>query len=319
MAEPDLGRIDELLEAQERKFRRAFLLYVQLIQSNAVMARVMEHLEARDFNGAFRILESYIAQMADVLPRIQQEVGGATAAELAAALPEIAVAVSFDASHPRAAALVRTQRLGLIQQFSQSQLRAVQQAVNRGVGTGMGAQATAREFRSAVGLTDTQEAYVASYRRLLETRSRDALERALRDRRFDDRLRQAIEDERPLTQRQVNMMVDRYRARAIMARAETIARSEAHRAFSEAREESLEQMAEQTGIARERIRRVWHATDDKRTRDHHASMDGQERAMDEPFVDGLGNRLRYPGDPDAPANTVVNCRCPLTFRVLQAA
>lgn len=55
--------------------------------------------------------------------------------------------------------------------------------------------------------------------------------------------------------------------------------------------------------------RVWIATPDSRTRDFHLSMDGQEVGVDEPFIDGHGNELQYPGDPSAPAETVYNCRC----------
>jgi hypothetical protein len=316
----DLERIDELLSGQEAAVRRAFLEYVALIKSEAVMAQITERLEARDLDGAFKIVDSYISRFSDVLPRIQQAVGDHTAVELAAVLPaSITIALGFDSSNPRAAALVQTQRLGLITAMSDSQLKAVQQAVNRSLQLGEGPVATARAFRDTIGLTDAQEAAVASYRRALEMSSRDALDRALRDRRFDERVQQAVVGARPLTDRQITMMVDRYRARSLAARAETIARSEAGRAVAEAREEAVEQMAQKTGIARARITRIWHATGDDRTREWHEQMDGQRRSLDEPFVDGLGNRLRYPHDPSAPANTTINCRCPLTYEIADAA
>lgn len=316
----DLERIDALLSAQEVEVRRAFLDFVQLVQSERVMDQIIERLEARDLAGAFKIVESYISRFSDVLPRVQQHVGDQTAVELAAILPaSIDIAISFDSSNPRAAAMVRTQRLGLIREMKDRQLRSVQQAVNRALNEGAGAQATARAFRDAIGLTEAQEAAVMSYRRALEQSSRDALDRALRDRRFDDRVRVAIEQNRPLTERQIDLMVSRYRARALAARAETIARTEAGRATSEAREEAVEQMAAATGIARQRVIRIWNATGDERTRDWHQSMDRQRRGIDEPFVDGLGNRLRYPHDPLAPPETTINCRCPLTYEIADAA
>ena len=52
------------------------------------------------------------------------------------------------------------------------------------------------------------------------------------------------------------------------------------------------------------INKVWIATPDGHTRNWHLSMDGQEVRYNEPFEDGLGNLLQYPGDPGAPANTV---------------
>lgn len=57
------------------------------------------------------------------------------------------------------------------------------------------------------------------------------------------------------------------------------------------------------------MRRQWRATPDSRTRDFHLSMDGQEADINQPFVDGHGNYLDYPGDPKAKAETVYNCRC----------
>lgn len=316
----DLERIEELLAGQEADVRRAFLDFVRLVQSDAVMARIEERLAAQDIRGAFQIVESYVAQFGDVLPRVQQQVGTATALELTAILPaSIAIAIGFDSSNPRAAAMVSTQRLGLIREMGDRQLAAVQQAVNRALNTGAGAQATARAFRDAIGLTAQQEQAVASYRAALMASSRDAFDRALRDRRFDDRVRAAIEQNRPLTDKQIDMMVSRYRARQLAARAETIARTEAGRATAEAREEMVRQMIERTGLDPRRLKRIWNATGDDRTRDWHESMDGQRRGLDEPFVDGLGNRLRYPHDPQAPPETTINCRCPLTFEIAPPA
>lgn len=57
------------------------------------------------------------------------------------------------------------------------------------------------------------------------------------------------------------------------------------------------------------IKKKWIATLDDRVRAWHAEMDGDEVDLDESFVDGNGNELQYPGDPDAEPETVYNCRC----------
>lgn len=62
--------------------------------------------------------------------------------------------------------------------------------------------------------------------------------------------------------------------------------------------------------------KVWIATPDFRVRNWHLSMDGQEVDVDEPFIDGLGNELDYPGDPSAPGNTVYNCRCSMRSHII---
>lgn len=63
------------------------------------------------------------------------------------------------------------------------------------------------------------------------------------------------------------------------------------------------------------MKKVWIAVGDSRTRDLHLYLDGQEKDLDEPFVDPDGNDLRYPHDPSAPAETVYNCRCSIRARI----
>lgn len=64
------------------------------------------------------------------------------------------------------------------------------------------------------------------------------------------------------------------------------------------------------------MRKVWIATGDARTRDWHLSMDGQEVDVNDSFVDGNGNHLRFPGDPEAPGETVYNCRCAMKSHLI---
>jgi hypothetical protein len=59
----------------------------------------------------------------------------------------------------------------------------------------------------------------------------------------------------------------------------------------------------------------WLATEDERTRQWHLDMNEQPRDIDEPFEDGHGNLLMYPGDPDAEPETVYNCRCSMEAKI----
>jgi Phage Mu protein F like protein len=54
--------------------------------------------------------------------------------------------------------------------------------------------------------------------------------------------------------------------------------------------------------------KVWLATEDTRTRPTHEEADQQRTLLTSPFIVG-GAQLRYPGDPRAPANEVIMCRC----------
>ena len=70
--------------------------------------------------------------------------------------------------------------------------------------------------------------------------------------------------------------------------------------------------AEDKGV---QTKKVWMATNDNRTRDAHAELDGEEAFVDEPFYNEFG-RIMFPGDPDADPSNVYNCRCTLGYHVV---
>lgn len=55
----------------------------------------------------------------------------------------------------------------------------------------------------------------------------------------------------------------------------------------------------------------WLTTIDGREREWHQTMDGQIKPINEPFISGNNNELMFPGDPNAPADEVIQCRCAL--------
>lgn len=85
-------------------------------------------------------------------------------------------------------------------------------------------------------------------------------------------------------------------------RAATIARTEIHSAANHATD------AMQQAAADDRYAGEWIATNDARTRETHVEADGQIRPVGEPFDVG-GAKMLYPGDPQGPAEEVINCRC----------
>lgn len=62
-----------------------------------------------------------------------------------------------------------------------------------------------------------------------------------------------------------------------------------------------------------KVKKQWLATLDSRTRDSHASIDGEVKEIDEEFSNGL----QYPGDPNGSAAEVWNCRCTLIYKYEQ--
>lgn len=69
--------------------------------------------------------------------------------------------------------------------------------------------------------------------------------------------------------------------------------------------------AEKLGV---NMKQTWLATLDSRTRHEHRLLDGQEVDVGEPFImDGF--KIKYPGDPAAPAHLLFNCRCTVIAKV----
>lgn len=91
-------------------------------------------------------------------------------------------------------------------------------------------------------------------------------------------------------------------------RAATIARTETHAAATYATASAAEQAEQELGV---RLLKVWLPTMDDRTRDDHRAMTNHPAIpLDELFRvgDALMDR---PGDPSAPPEQTINCRCAL--------
>lgn len=87
-------------------------------------------------------------------------------------------------------------------------------------------------------------------------------------------------------------------------RAARIARTEMIGASNAAVQAQAQDLAD----AGDTVYRQWWATRDQRTRPAHRVAHGQTVPYGTPFRVG-GTDMRFPGDPNAPANLVINCRC----------
>lgn len=323
-------RLRELLAGSELTFRMTIERFITRVQSEPVMGAILEALERGNQSAALSIVQEHVEAMGASVSEVFVDVGRQTADELTAqAVSTGAVgrgagggalggftphaAIAFDPTYPRAAELMRRETLTFVQQLTDAQIESTREAIAISFEQGLGTDQTVRAIRQSIGLTQYQARIVGNYERQLRIGSSAALDRQLRDRRYDRSVARAAE--KPLTDAQINRMVDAYRRRFVDFRSETIARTEATRVTSLAREEAYRQTADRLNIGHNRIIRIWNATEDSRTRDWHESMDGQEAAIGQDFVDGKGNRLMYPGDSKAPPETIINCRCALTMRI----
>lgn len=158
-----LDRLEALLDELEASVAEEFREFIRAVNSEEVFGLIAAELEAGNLDEALDIVDSYVVRFSNVLPAISNTAGAATAAELAEIASMYAIAISFDPSHPRAAQLVRANRLLLIREFTEEQRKATRQAIARAFESGAGTQEMARAFRGSIGLTEAQEGWVASF------------------------------------------------------------------------------------------------------------------------------------------------------------
>jgi len=241
-------------------------------------------------------------------------------AEKTAAFIETAlgVPIAFDIQSLAPELALRAHRIRLVRGFTEEQTKATMQALSRSFEIGANPKATARAFRDSIGLTQRQEQAVANYRTALEDGSSSALDRKLRDRRFDRTVRRSVDEGGILGKPQVERMVGRYRERWLKYRSEVIGRTESLRAVNGGQRDMLREAIDEGSLANDQLMREWNTAIDERVRDSHSVMSGLEvPGINVPFISGLGNELLHPGDPGAPAEDTVQCRCAVGTRIVK--
>lgn len=240
--------------------------------------------------------------------------------------------IRFDVRNPSAESWLREHSAEFVTRITQGQRDAIRATMESGTRLGRSPRQTAldiagrigetgRRTGGIVGLTPQQAGFVANAREQLLSGDpmlmREYFGRSRRDLRFDGIVRRSIAEGRPVGQADVDRITSRYADRLLQTRAESIARTEALNAFSEARDQAWRQ-AVQEGQADQRfIMRTWESAGDIRTRDAHADMNGQKRPFGVPFDSPTGAQLMHPGDTElgAGAEDVVQCRCYERFEV----
>lgn len=342
--DPTKARLRQSLEASATTIRVRFERFIERAQSAPVTDEIEAALEAGNQSLAVGIVNEQLNDtmrpaVAEAFIDAGKLAAEEPAADIAAAAAELAgegggaggaggsggaaaaggdflarIGIVFDPTNQRASDAIRNETDLFLKDLTDTQTEAVRDALSQAYLTGAGPRATAQMIRDSIGLTKYQLGIVDNYEAALRSSSARALNYVLRNQVRDGRVDSATSGGRPLSEKEIRSLVDQYRKNMIRQRAETIARTEGTRVTNMARQESFRQLAAKPGLGHNRARRVWHATEDDRTRDWHADMQGQEVGLEEPFTDGLGNSLMYPGDPDAPAETVINCRCSMTLK-----
>lgn len=341
--EKDRQKLKAELEAATGVLSLRIRAYLERAKSYAVIAEVEAALQSGNQTLAMTILNNQIDALKPSITEIFTQVGQSAAVHnqetVAASLGTEAAAggaggaggavgaasgggeflgqigIVFDPTNPRAVEAIRNETQFFIREITDTQTELIRDVLADAYQNGWGPRKTAAALRDDIGLTKYQRGIVERYEESLRKSSAQALNYVMRNQARDARVIDAMHGGKPLSEKEIQRLVDQFRRNAIGRRVETIARTEGTRVTNMARQESFLQMATGARIGSNRMVRVWHATEDDRTRDWHASMDGQTRGLTTPFEDGLGNDLMYPGDPDAPADTVINCRCSMTVQI----
>lgn len=309
-------RLIALTDGAERRLREALRGAILAARDEHTLAELARLMQLGQFDEAVEAaVRAGVLRLADEYSAVYVMSGQQTAGVLSDALE---VAVGFDQVNERAVLHMRRERLRLIREFTAEQRRATRAALVDGIERGLNPRDQARLFRASIGLTERQVDAVNNYRRMLEAGDGGALSRRLHDHRFLPKgsraRREFLSGERPLTPEQVDRMVGRYRERYVRYRSEVVARTEALRAVHSGNEEMYRQAIDAGQVALGQLRRTWVSARDERVRGSHAHLNGEVRGMDETWVGTFGE-LRFPGDPDAPPEETVQCRCVLTTRI----
>lgn len=337
MARPtNRARLTDLVDDWAPKLKKAFLDAIADITSSADLGRMVRSIEAGDVEDALRAAHLDPASFRPVDIAIAEAVaaGGGYAVNRMPLLRDTEghrVVFRFDVRNPRAETYLQSRSSELVTEILSDQRTAIRAALRAGMEAGQNPRSvaldivgridtkTGRRSGGVVGLTSMQEQFARNYR--LELLSGDpaamqnALKRELRDRRFDATVRQAIADGKPLSLNTVDKLVTRYRASLLRLRGETIGRTEALTSLHVGQNEAYQQAIESGAVQRSHVRKVWSATGDSRVRHTHRILDGQKVPLDGTFLSPSGARLRFPGDPNAPAAEIINCRCAVEYDI----
>lgn len=314
--------IERLLGGMERSIKQAFLDAIEKLAGEVDTDQIVALLRQGLVGEAINVVNAKL--LADGLTPIALATtnavmaAGQVAAVAASALPDLkGIRIGFDMVNPHTATHLRSYAMDQVRGLTSEALASVKAAVADGVAGGRGPADIARDVRAAIGLTEQQTKAVGNFRRMLENRDKEALTRQLRDKRFDGTVRRAVEEGKALKPDQIDKMVERYQARMLKMRAETISRTEALRALNTGNHLTWLQAVSDGKVSADQIVRRWVVTLDGREREAHRlipSMNPDGVGLDEPFK-SIDGPLLYPGDPSAPARATVNCRCTVLYRI----
>lgn len=312
-----------LLQEFEPRMRKAFLDAVRNMRDRAHLDAIEQSLKAGDIEGAVEavgLTGKALRPFDQAIAQAFEAGGDQTVKRLK---PKGGLAIIFDVRNPAAESILRDYSGQRIREITADQRTVIRETLTAGLRAGVNpkqaaldlvgrvSRITGKREGGIIGLTSTQGKWVRRYGEELADPDimPNALTRKLRDKRYDPAVRKAMDAGLPVDPDKRVRMLTAYKNRALRLRAETIARTETMSAMNSAQEEAVKQAIADKEIPPGSVTYIWRSAHDARVRDTHMAMDGQRRSNGEKFVSPSGARLRFPGDPEAPADERIGCRC----------
>jgi hypothetical protein len=305
--------MSRLMALVKKHLGREYLDLTDWLRDENTISAIEERLIRGDYSRAVQSVDDAARRLAAEIQDSYVRSGRATTEWLDAKLPD--KLVRFETASPEVVERARRNELELVSGFLDEKNQITRQIVQRaqfeGAKTGINPRRMARDFRDSIGLTATQEQWVANYRRSLESGDyTKALGYELSNGNADRLVSRAQAKGTQLAPEQIDKAVDQYRANAVTYRAETIARTESLRNTHEGAEEAMRQAVTRGDVDARDLVREWHAGPATiHARESHQEMDGVTVRFGEEFVLPDGTRMSTPGDPRGGAKHTASCRC----------
>lgn len=332
-----MPNLSQIATQQERALLRTFTQTIQSVKDQATIAEIVRLLEVGNVDGVIELLQLDEATFQPIEEQIRTayRTGGLTGAEQVGPIPTNVgtLVMRFNMRNPRAEEWLRNLSSRLVTEIFDDQRTMVRERLTDNLARGVNPRQAALDLvgrvdpqtrnrvGGAIGLTSRQAQWVSSARQELENLDPNYLTRALRDKRLDAAFRRAMEEDRPLPQRQVDAAVSRLQARTLQYRGRVIARTESINSLRAGQYESILQAVERGEVESRDVTKAWDSSSDARTRLDHLQMEQTYMAnpipVDQAFIAPDGSRLRFPGDTalGATGKQTVQCRCKAVYRI----
>lgn len=221
-------------------------------------------------------------------------------------------AVAFDHLAPRVIDAVRFLESDALNRLKGDVKEVTRAYIENGLRDGLSPKVVARGLRSVIGMAPNQAAAVDNFERMLRSGDKQALTRALRDRRFDATIDKAFSGGKSLSESQIETMTSAYKRKMIAFNANVNASTHTRDAYKLGQKLSWED-ADAKGVIPEGFQAVktWiHLDGQENPRPHHEAMNGETVPADENYSNGDS----YAGEGDP-----WNCHCLDRFSIARIA